>query len=174
MSAILIAMSTEIHEINQKINTWESVISLAQVSQGLSDILEKYVDNPYRIEALNSSMEISINLLPEITLPMHISGAIFRTEVRITGIRIYKATVELRYRSIYSEDPTHSFSYIINLNSDQIPIKDLFMLLYVFVYMSEDNINELKDIVNAYFNRIDTEKRLIRNLLNIKGIKIEK
>jgi len=166
-------MPEEIDKMGEKINAWERVISLAQVSQGLSEILEKYVDNPYRIEPLNSSMEISINLLPEITLPMHISGAIFRAEVRITGIRIYKATIELRYRPIYGEDPTRSFSYIINLNSEKIPIKDLFMLLYIFVDMSEDNINELKDIINAYFNRIELEKKLIRNLLNIKGVKIE-
>ena len=166
-------MPEEIDKMGEKINAWESVISLAQVSQGISEILEKYVDNPYRIEPLNNAINIDINLLPEITLPMHISGAIFRTEVRITGLRIYYATIELRYRPVYGEDTTHSFSYIINLNSEKIPIKDLFMLLYIFVNMSEDNINELKDIVNAYFNRIELEKKLIRNLLNIKGVKIE-
>jgi len=173
MNSILIAMPEEIDKMGEKINIWERVISLVQISQGLSEILEKYVNNPYRIEPLNNAINIDINLLPEITLPMYISNTIFRTEVAITGLKIYKATVELRYRSIYGEDTTRSFSYIMNLNSEKIPIKDLFMLLYIFVYMSEDNINELKDIINAYFNRIELEKKLIRNLLNIKGIKIE-
>ena len=166
-------MPEEINKMGEKINAWESVISLAQVSQGLSEILEKYVDNPYMIESLNQAIDIDINLSPEITLPMHISNAIFKTEVMITGLKIYYATVELRYRPVYGEDTTRSFSYIINLNTEKIPIKDLFMLLYIFINMSEDDINELKDIVNAHFNRIELEKKLIRNLLNIKGVKIE-
>jgi len=167
-------MPEEIDKMGEKINAWEKVISLAQVSQGLNEMLDKYVDNPYMIESLNEAIDIDINLSPEITLPMYISNAIFKTEVMITGLKIYYATVELRYRPVYGEDTTRSFSYIINLNTEKIPIKDLFMILYIFVNMSEDNISEFKHIYNIYLNRIEMEKKAIRDLLNIKGIKIEK
>ena len=174
MSAILIAMSEEIHKISKKINTWEKILSLAQANQGLNEMLDKYMDNPYKIESLSKAIDISINLSPEVTLPTYISNAIFRTEITITGIKIYKDVIELKYRSIYDSNTANSYTYIIHSSSDEIMVKDLFLILYVFANMSEDNINEFDHLINMYLSRIDTEKKAIRNLLDIKGIKIEK
>ena len=133
----------------------------------LNDILHIVIENPFKILKESNMPVIDIRLHKEIEIPKFIGYAIADREIKVYGIEIDNNTILIKY---VKENGMKDFESV-DLGYRTVSIKELFMLIYVFNNLSENDLIQIFNAIDSHINKIENEKDLL--IETLKGIGIE-
>ena len=166
--------NTENQEHTEKRTEKIIIQNMASVSNELKEYKEfmaSYVNNPFYFTSENNIINIKVELKEGFLLPYFISRIMFGNDVVVKEIEIKGSDIYIYYHNKGVETSILD-RYIINLDWARLPIKDLFMLVFIMRNMPREYISDILLRIQELKDYVRQEKDVVIKMLKDNGIEI--
>jgi len=149
----------------------DSLIRTNNELKEYKEFMDTYVNNPFYFTTVGDIINFKEDLKEGFQLPHFVSRLIFGIDIRVKAIEI-KGTDFIIYYSNNEIETSVLDRYIINLDWQRLPIKDLFMLVFILYNMPMNNASDFSLSLQWFKDYIDQEKNTVIKMLKNNGIEI--
>jgi hypothetical protein len=160
-------------KIAQRIATvlMDSLIRTNNELKEYKEFMDTYVNNPFYFTSMGSIINFKEDLKEGFQLPYFVSRLIFGIDIRVKAIEIKGSDFIIYYNN--NEIETEILDrYIINLDWQKLPIKDLFMLVFILYNMPMNNASDFSLSLQWFKDYIRQERDMVIKMLKNNGIEI--
>jgi hypothetical protein len=160
-------------KIAQRIATvlMNSLITTNNELKDYKEFMDTYVNNPFYFTSLGGIINFREDLKEGFQLPYFISRLVFGNDIVVKEIEIKGSDFIIYYHNKGIETEILD-RYIINLDWQRLPIKDLFMLIFILYNMPMNNASGFSLSLQWFKDYIEQEKNMVIKMLRNNGIEI--
>jgi len=148
-----------------------SLIRTNEELKEYKEFLNTYIDNPFYFTAVSDIISFKEDLKEGMILPYFVSRLTFGYEVVVKSVEIKGSDVIIYYHNKGVETSILD-RYIINLDWQRLPIKDLFLLVIILFNLPMDNASGFSLHLQWFRDYIEQEKNVVIKALRNNGIEI--
>ena len=149
----------------------DSLIRTNNELKEYKEFMDTYVNNPFYFTSMGSIINFKEDLKEGFQLPYFVSRLIFGNDIVVKEIEVKGSDFVIYYHNKGVETSILD-RYIINLDWQRLPIKDLFMLIFILYNMPMNNASGFSLSLQWFKDYIEQEKNMVIKMLKNNGIEI--
>ena len=148
-----------------------SLIRTNEQLKEYKEFMDTYVDNPFYFDPVGDIINFKEELKEGFQLPYFISRIVFKSDIIVKAIEIKGSDIYIYYHNKGVETEILD-RYIINLDWKRLPIRDLFMVIFILYNMPMNNASDFSLSLQWFKDYIEQEKNTVIKMLKNNGIEI--
>jgi len=150
----------------------DSLIRTTEELKDYKEFMDTYIDNPFYFTSIGGIINFKEELKEGFQLPYFISRLVFGNDIVVKAIEVTGSDIIIYYHNSGIETSILD-RYIINLDWQRLPIKDLFMLIFILYNMPMNNASGFTLHLQWFKDYIRQERDMVIKVLKNNGIEIE-
>ena len=151
----------------------QNIVSVNNELKEYKEFMDMYISNPFYFTPIGSIINFKEELKEGFQLPYFVSRLVFGNDIIVKAIEIKGSDFIIYYHN--SGVNTEILDrYIINMDWAKLPIKDLFMLVFIMHNMPREYISDIILHMQEFKDYIRQERDMVIKMLKDNGIEIEK
>jgi len=150
----------------------DSLIRTTQELKDYKEFMDTYINNPFYFTSIGSIINFKEELKEGFKMPYFISRLVFGNDIIVKAIEVKGSDIIIYYYNSGIETSDLD-TYVINLDWQRLPTKDLFMLLFILYNMPMSNASGFTSQLQWFKDYIRQERDMVIKVLKNNGIEIE-